>query len=37
VYPNSGEVFHIESYSWSGEPKTEKKQFAEAAEHWVVK
>ena len=37
LYPNSGEVFSIENYTWSGVPNNEKKKFSEAAEYWVRK
>ena len=37
IYPNSGEVFSFDTYTWSGHSEQQKDAFADMAERWVVK
>lgn len=37
IYPNSGEVFSFDTYTWKGHTQEQKDQFADEAEKWVVK
>lgn len=35
VYPNSGEKFKIETYTWAGDSEVKGNSFADEAEKWV--
>ena len=37
AYPNSGEVFSFDTYTWSGQSEDQMNEFVELAEKWVTK